>query len=252
MFAALSPAEDLHIFRVCADPDRLPFSDRAEAGFENQLSSLIAKEMGARLEYTWWSERKSFLRDSLNAGRCDAVMGVPATLDTVGVSKPYYRSSYVVVTRRDRNLAIRSLFDPVLDQCRIGIHITGGDYAPPAQLLARRGLASNIVAFSLFGPEGEKNPQAKLIDAVKQGSIDVAIIWGPFAGYFADGTSLDITPVAPSSFLGLPFTYEISVGVRKDDISLRDQIDRILDRKRAEIQSLLNRYHIPLAGKEGT
>lgn len=239
-----SQAADLRTLRVCADPNNLPFSNRAEQGIENKLGSMLAQEMGAGLEYTWWSERKSFLQNSLNAGQCDVVLGVPAGIDTVLTSKPYYTSSYVIVTRRSKP-AIRSLLDPALETCKIGVHVTGDDYAPPAQLLARRGLASNIVSFSLFGADGEPNPPSKLIDAVREGAVDVAVVWGPFAGYFGSG-DLQITPVAPTSFLGIPFIYGISTAVRKQDTHLRDEIDRILDRRQSDIRELLHEYHFPV------
>lgn len=239
------------VLRVCADPNNLPFSNQAERGFENRLASLVAAELGEHLEYTWWAERKSFLRNSLQAGKCDAVMGVPAGLDSVAMTRPYYRSTYVIVTRADSRLHITSLLDEALEKCRIGIHVVGDDYAPPAQVLARRGLAANIVGYSLFGADGVANPPAKLIDAVRNGDVDVAIVWGPFAGFFARNSEspLDITPVSPSSYLETPFTYEIAIAVRKEDAALRDRIDAVLTRKREVVRSLLDQYGVPVMGE---
>jgi quinoprotein dehydrogenase-associated probable ABC transporter substrate-binding protein len=238
--------------RVCADPNNLPFSNEAQQGFENRLAEIIAAGLGATLKYTWWAERASFLRNSLDSNRCDAVMGIPATMETLNVTAPYYRSTYVIVTRHDRRLHIESLLDPALDDCRIGVHVTGNDYAPPAAILARRGLSANIVAFSLFGSDGEQNPPSKLIDAVRSGDVDVAIVWGPFAGYFArrGDPALDIYPVSPTSYLGTPFTYEISIAVRKGDSGLRDEINQVLQRHRESIRSLLNEYGVPLVDEE--
>ena len=246
-------AAEPRILRVCADPNNLPFSSQSQPGLENRLVALVAAELGATVEYTWWSERKSFLRNSLNAGRCDAVMGVPSTLDTVAVTKPYYRSTYVTVARADRHLNLHSLLDDALDNCRIGIHVTGDDYAPPAQILARRGLSANITGYPLFGPDNEANPPFKLLDAVQNGEIDVAIVWGPFGGYFAQHSqhALEIHPVSPASYFGTPFTYDISVGVRKDDTALRDEIDRALERKRDQVKLLLEEFGIPLVSEVG-
>ncbi len=245
-------ATDGRILRVCADPNNLPFSNQAEEGFENRLAHIVADGLGARLEYTWWPERRSFLKNSLNQGRCDAVMGVPSSIDQATTTAPYYRSTYVTVVRRDRALKIASLLDPALDNCRIGIHITGNDYAPPAQVLARRGLSAHIVGFSLSGVDGEKNSPLRLVDAVRSGAVDVAIVWGPFAGYFASRGQqpLDIQPVLPSSFQGVPFSYDISIGVRKGDTPLRDEINKVLERQRAAIRSLLQEYGIPLVDGE--
>lgn len=156
--ACCADSTNARTLRVCADPNNLPFSNEAQQGFENRLAEIIAAGLGATLKYTWWAERASFLRNSLNSNRCDAVMGVPATMDTLNVTAPYYRSTYVVVTRHDRRLHIQTLLDPALDDCRIGVHVTGNDYAPPAAVLARRGLSANIVGFSLFGSDGEQNP----------------------------------------------------------------------------------------------
>lgn len=239
-------------FRVCADPNNLPYSNRSEQGFENRLASMIAANLGERLEYTWWAERKSFLKNSLLADRCDAVMGVPSNLSSVAVTQPYYRSTYVIVTRRDRNLEVHSLLDDRLAKLRIGVHVVGDDYAPPAQLLARQGLAANLEGFSLFGVDGEPNPPARLIEAVKNGTIDVAIAWGPLAGYFSRDArpALDILPVEPPAYMGVPFSYSISVAVRKDDTNLRDRIDAVLQENRTAVHQLLTDYAVPLADGE--
>ena len=212
------------VLRVCADPNNLPFSNELQQGFENKLADLLAASTNARLEYTWWSQRKSFAKKSLDQGACEVVLGVPTSLPDVLTTKPYYRSTYVFVTRHDRNLQISSLIDPRLSHLRIGIHVVGDDYAPPAFALAHRGITQNVVGFSLFGEYGQPNPPRKLIDAVETGAGDVAIVWGPFAGYFTKGAPvpLDIAPVTPSTFLGVPFTYEISAAVRSGNEVLND------------------------------
>src|SRR5579884_164005 len=194
------------VLRVCADPNNLPFSNQQGQGFENKLAELVAANMNAKLEYTWWSERKSFAKKSLDSGACDVVMGVAAGMEDILTTRPYYRSTYVFVTRRDRKLQIASLADPRLADLRIGIHVVGDDFAPPAFALARRGISKNIAGYSLFGPYDEPNPASKLVDAVENGDVDVAIIWGPFAGYFAQNAMvpLDIKPVSPPLFLGVP------------------------------------------------
>src|SRR4051812_30877951 len=139
--------------RVCADPNNLPFSNQAREGFENALASLLAKDRGARLEYTWWAQRRGFLRSTLNAGACDVVMGVPPGLDGVRTTAPYYRSTYVFTTRRDRQLHLASLDDPRLRRLRIGVQMIGDDFAnsPPAHALSARGLVANVVGYSVYG-----------------------------------------------------------------------------------------------------
>ena len=120
-------------------------------------------------------------------------------MDDALLTRPYYRSTYVIVTRADRGLKIESLYDPGLKDLRIGLHIVEDDYAPPGHLLAAQGLSSQIVGYSLYGAYGETNPPARLIDAVAKNEVDLAIVWGPFAGYFAKKTPihLAIRPVSP-------------------------------------------------------
>lgn len=242
MLAANQP-----VLRVCADPNNLPFSNQQGEGFENKLAELFATQLGAKLEYTWWTERKSFLKNSLEAGRCDLVIGLPASLTSVATTKPYYQSTYVFVSRHDRNLHVTSLSDPRFSGWRVGVHVVGDDYAPPAAALARRGITGNIVGFSLFGLHGAISPARKLIDAVTAGQIDVAMVWGPFAGYFAkqEKAALDIVPVSPKTFLAIPFTYQIAAGVRKGDQILLARVDEAITINSAEIRRILDQYGVP-------
>jgi mxaJ protein len=235
------------ILRVCADPNNLPFSNEQKQGFENKLAELVARSMGSRLEYTWWSQRKNFAKRSLQEGACDVVMGIPSGLQGVLTSEPYYRSTYVFVSRRDRNLQIESLTDPRLSALRIGIHVVGDDFAPPAYALAHRGITERIVGFSLLGSFGETNPPRKLIDAVANNEVDLAIAWGPFAGYFSqeEKAALAITPVQPPVFLGVPFTYSIAAGMRPGNEGLKTELDRILQAKSAAVQQILRSYDVP-------
>lgn len=235
------------VLRVCADPNNLPFSNQQEQGFENEVAELLAAQLDMRLEYTWWAERKSFLKNSLESGRCDVVIGVPSSLTHVMATKPYYRSTYVFVSRHDRNLQIASLNDPRFAHWRIGVHVVGDDYAPPAAALARSGVNANIVGFSLFGKFGDQNPPRKIVSAVANRDIDVAIVWGPFAGYFGkqESVALDIVPVSPATFLGIPFTYDISAAVRNGNDNLREQLDNALQSDTAAIQQILAEYGVP-------
>jgi len=233
--------------RVCADPNNLPFSNQAGEGLENKLAQLLAAGLKAELKYTWWVQRRSFLKNSLAAGLCDVVLGVPSTLDSVLATQPYYSSTYVFLERIDRHLNISSLNDPRLEQLRIGIHLVGNDYAPPAHLLARRGLSNRLVGYSLYGEFGVSNPPSRLIGAVVRGDIDVALLWGPFAGYFSklQSVPLKITPVSPASFMSIPFRYEISVAVRKGDTELHDELEHVLTQACKTISALVAKYGIP-------
>lgn len=237
--------------RVCADPNNMPFSNRAEQGFENQLANLIAKDLGMTVQYYWFPQRSSFFKKTLNAGHCDIVMGLPEGMDDAATSVPYYRSSYVFVSRRDRRLNIKSMDDPRLHHLRIGVHTTGdGDGSlPPVNALISRGIVRNLVDFNIYGRLDEKNPPADLIRAVENNKVDIAIAWGPMAGYFAKHSSvpLQVTPVdVVSPDPTIPFTFAISMGVRRGDSQLLQRLNSEIQQHRPRIHRLLESYGVPL------
>ena len=241
------------VLRVCADSENLPFSNRRDEGFENRIAERLAQDIGARVEFVWWDGHKGLVKNTLNEGRCDVLMGVPATLESVAATAPYYRSTYVFVTRKGAPPII-SFDDPRLREMRIGVHMTAGDYAPPAAALGRRGLAANVRGYRLFGMPGQADAPARLIRAVATGDVDAAIVWGPLAGYFAkhEQTPLEITPVSPQSDAGVPFAYDISIGVRKENHSLRAALDSALHRNCAAVQAILREYGVPQWNGGGT
>jgi mxaJ protein len=251
--AAAGPAPTL---RVCADPNNLPFSDARGAGFENRIAVALADELHARLEYTWAPEWRGFIRKTLGAGRCDVIMGLPVESDRVLTTHPYYTSTYVFLSRRDRGIKIHSFDDPALRTLRVGIHFIGDDYAnpPPAHALGRRGIVRNVVGYSLYGDRSRPNPPAELVHAVARGDVDVAIVWGPFAGYFGarEKVPMTIAPVTPSiDPPALRFTFAIAVGVGRNDSALRARLDTALTRRRPEIERILRQYRIPLVSASG-
>lgn len=241
------------LMRVCADPNNMPFSNERGDGFENKLASLVAKDLGLSLHYTWWPQRRGFVRNTLKIENCDVVMGIAAASGLVITTRPYYRSTYMFVTRRDRKLQIKSFDDPVLRHLKIGIHLMGGDDAnpPPADALARRGLAANVVGFPIYGSYDDPDPPARLLDAVESGAIDVAVAWGPLAGYYAQHAHvpLVLVPVQPRIELPyLPEEFDIAMGVRHGDSTWRDQLQGAIDRHRADIRHLLATYGVPTEG----
>ena len=239
------------VLRVCADPNNLPFSSIKERGFENLLAELIARELDADLEYTWWAQRRGFIRNTLRARLCDLVPGVPSSFELVLATRPYYRSTYVFLYRKDAAFRVRSLDDPLLKRLRIGVHLIGDDYAnaPPAHALGARGIVSNVVGFSIYGNYAAPNPPAQIVKAVADGDIDVAIVWGPFAGYFAprQAVPLAYVPVSPQIDVPfLPMVYDISMGVRRDDPSLRVDVEGVLIRRRTEVDAILRKFGVPI------
>ncbi|HEV7823004.1 MAG TPA: substrate-binding domain-containing protein [Burkholderiales bacterium] len=240
--------------RVCADPNNLPFSNARGDGFENALAQLIARDLKRTVQYTWWPQRRGFIRNTLRANKCDVVMGIPSNYKLARPTLPYYRSTYAFVTRLDGSAPIESLDDPRLHRLRIGIHVIGDDYnnVPPAQMLAARGIVENLRGYSIYGDYSKPNPPRELIDAVASNDVDVAIAWGPIAGYFAQKqpVALLVTPMTSASTgLAVPMAFDISMGVRPEDDALRRDLDAVLLRRRHEIQKLLVRYRIPVIAR---
>jgi mxaJ protein len=237
--------------RVCADPNNMPFSNRAEQGFENAIASLVARDFGRPLAYHWAPQRRGFIRNTLNARRCDLVIGVPARYAPVATTRPYYRSAYAFVTRRDRHVRIASFDDARLRKMTIGVQVTGDDYAnpPAAQALAVRDLAQNVRGYTVYGDYSQPDPQRALVDAVASRTVDVAVVWGPLAGYYArqQKTPLDVVPVSVDrEGPGVVFAFDITMGVRKDDTALLRAVDEVIARRRAEITRILREYGVPL------
>lgn len=238
------------VLRVCADPNNLPFSNQRLEGFENKIAELLAQDLGERVEYTWWAQRRGFFRNTLKAGMCDVVIGVPSGFEMALTTKPYYRSTYVFLSRKDRHVDVKSFDDPVLKKLRIGVQIIGDDQsnAPPAHALTRRNIVDNVKGFTLYGDYSQPDPPARIVDAVEKGDIDLAIVWGPLAGFFAKESRvpMEVVPVSPQIDQPfLPFVFDISMGVRRGDQELRDELDQFLEKRRPEIEQILKDYRVP-------
>jgi len=253
LISAYRPARDATEggeLRVCADPNNLPFSNDKQQGFENHIADLVARDMGAKLTYVWWAQRRGFVRNTISQNQCDLLIGVPASFERTRPTIPYYRSTYVFVTRRDRHLNIASFDDPQLRRLRVGVQLIGDDgvNTPPAHALANRGIIQNVKGYSVYGDYRLPNPPARIIDAVANGDIDVAVAWGPLAGYFAQRAPvpLDVRPVSPQIDLPfLPFVYDISMGVRRGNDALRERLNTIIANHRADIDRILAQYGVP-------
>jgi mxaJ protein len=244
--AAPAAAADL---KVCADPNNLPFSDANGGGFENKIAAILAREMAANLSFDWWAQRRGFLRNTLRAGRCDLVLGLAAGEGPYRITPPYYRSGYVFVTRSDGS-AVASLDDAVLRTMRIGVQLIGDDGAntPPAEALARRGLASRLRGYPVYGNYAREVPSAPVVEAVEAGDVDVAVVWGPVAGYLARHATvpLTLTPVTPAvDGPMLPMRFDVVMGVRKDDHATLAAVTAALRARGAEIDKVLADYGVP-------
>jgi len=237
------------VIRVCADPDNMPLSNQKGEGFEQKIAELIAKEWHAKIEYAWWPVRRGFFARALNGRYCDIAIQAPADFDMAGVTKPYFRSGYVFVTRKDSGLDIKSLADPRLKKLKIGVNILNSDAenTPPAMALSQYGVVGNLTGYPTFYTDSIRPED--IVTAVARKEIDVAIAWGPIAGYFADKSPvpLNLQPLAErDSLTDFPFRFSMGLGVRRRDRGLRDSLQTVLDRRGPEIQTILKQYKIPL------
>jgi quinoprotein dehydrogenase-associated probable ABC transporter substrate-binding protein len=243
---------DPAMLRVCADPNNLPYSNQRQEGFENAIARLVALDLHRQLHYVWQPQRRGFIRTTLKAGACDLVMSVPAGVEVAATTIPYYRSSYVFITRTGLAGRVRTLDDPRLHRMRIGVQIVGDDYdnPPPVQALAARHLSANVRGYTVYGNYATDAPQRRIVDAVAEGEVDVAIAWGPLAGYFAGRlpVPLEIRPVPPVHDVATPFGFDMAMAVRHDDHALLQALNATIARRRSEVRQILERFGVPLGG----
>jgi mxaJ protein len=238
------------LLRICADPDNLPSSNDKGEGFEQKIADLIAKEWNTKLEYVWYPTRRGYFR-ILNGMYCDVAMEAPAGLDMAGGTKPYFRSAYVFVTRKGSGLEdITSLADPRLKKLKIGVNLytSDGENSPPAMALSRYGVVGNLKGYSTFFSSGGVRPD-DIIKAVASKEVDLAIVWGPTAGYYAKQSPVPLVlqPLpAKDSLSDTPFRYSIGMAVRRRDKELRDSLQTVLDKKAPQVDSILKAYGIPV------
>jgi quinoprotein dehydrogenase-associated probable ABC transporter substrate-binding protein len=243
--------------KVCADPNNLPFSNRAEEGFENALARIWARELGVELEYTWFPHRRGFERNTLNAEdaerggfKCDVIVGVPSGYDLALTTRPYYRSTYALVYVEGGELDVASAADlPELPpDTRAGLRIGVFTPGPAAEWLARRGLYDQMVPYSSLDGDPDVYPGKIIENELLAGELDAAILWGPIAGYFAARAAPTKVAVLPlRSEPGIQFEFAMAAGVRFGEReTTAAQLEELMTRTAAETTALFAAYHVPL------
>lgn len=250
--AAPPPEPPRTALRVCADPDNLPYSHSDGSGFENRIAQLVAQDFGLPLEYAWLPDRRGFVRKTMGAGLCDLIVGVPAEFERTLNTKPYYRSSYVLVEPAAHGAPPADFTDPRLRRWRIGVQLVGDDLAttPPGHALARAGALDNVVGYPI---PGEQPAAARIVQALARGELDAAFVWGPQAGYYARqaGVPLRLRYLPPPATLRQqPFAFAIAMGVRRGDRALRDRLDDFIARRQPELDRILADYGVPRLPEE--
>jgi mxaJ protein len=235
--------------RVCADPDDLPFSNAARAGFDDKIAEDLGRDLERPVVFVWARARRGFLREQFNRNACDVIMGVPAGMKNVRSTIPYYRSSYVFVTRRSEHLPLTRLDDPAIGRQRIGLQILEENLSPPSLPLIRSGHAAQFVGFDSFGTRG-----GDIVRAVADKRVGFSVVWGPLAGYYAARQNIPLTlsPVKPAvDSSGIPFSFAITIAVHRNDARLADDLNGAIRRNRDKISALLMAYHVPLIAENG-
>ena len=230
-------------FKVCADPNNLPFSNQKMEGFENKIAEVLAEDLGKDLSYQFWFDRFGFIRNTLKAQRCDVLIGTGTAVDMVKTSKPYYRSGHVWIYRKDSGYNIKDWDSPDLRKGIIGIV----DKSPVAQSLNANDLMANAKPYRLMR-DLTKSP-GQLVDHLVEKKIDVAIMWGPIGGYYAKNASVPMEVVLIPEFEGEKLSgktyWNISAAVRHGEGDRLKMIEGALERQKDKILKILDDYGIP-------
>nr|WP_255429295.1 quinoprotein dehydrogenase-associated putative ABC transporter substrate-binding protein [Ramlibacter albus] len=236
--------------RVCADPDNLPLSHEDGSGFENRIAQLIASDWGVPLQYAWMPDRRGFVRRTMGADLCDVIIGVPVGFERAATTRPYYRSSYVLVHRAGLQ-SPASFDDARLKQWRFGVQLIGNDLAasPPGYALARHGATANVRGFPV---PGEEPAAARMVHALERGELDALLVWGPQAGWYVKNAKLPLRVAQLAAPPDLPrelaFQYDIAMGTRRADKALRAALDDFIARRQPDIDRILAEYAVPRVG----
>ena len=256
-------AEQRDAFRVCADPNNLPFSNQGREGFENRLAELLAEDLGLPVAYTWFPQRMGFIRNTLRAKdpdrdgyRCDVVMGVPDGYELAITTQPYYRSTYALVYVKGQGLDDIQTgtdlinLDPARKQkLRVGVF----ERTPAAQWLAKHGDFDETKAYVTMSGDPAVYPGELVEKELVGDKIDAAILWGPIAGYFAkQAKDVEMRVIPLRSEPGIRFDFAISAAVRFGDGDWKKEIQGALDRKADAIKALLKEYSVPLVSEDGS
>jgi quinoprotein dehydrogenase-associated probable ABC transporter substrate-binding protein len=236
------------VFRVCADPHNMPFSNEKEEGFEQALAKLLAPKLGRKsVSYTYFPQATGFVRMTLSSRRCDIIMGYPQGDELVQNTNPYYRSSYVLVFKPGSDLdGIENIEDPRLKSKKIGV-VAG---TPPATSMARAGLMGRVKPYPLMVDTRISNPAETMIKDVASGAIDVAAVWGPVGGYYAGRMQPKLTVAPLTKEKVSRMTYRITMGVRPSDQEWKRQLNRVISDNQVEINHLLQSFGVPLLDEQ--
>jgi mxaJ protein len=236
------------VLRVCADPANMPFSNRRREGFENRIADIVAAELGIPVRYYWSPQGPGFVRNTLQTGLCDLIMGYASGADAVQHTNPYYRSVYVLVVKKGSDLdGVETLADPRLKHRRIGVTAA----TPPVDHLMARGLMAEAQTYALLVDRRHESPGEVMIADVVNGTIDAAILWGPIGGYYAKRATaaLSVMPLVKEEGPP-PLSFRITLGIRPGEQDWKHRLNEVLRKRRNDIVEVLSDYGVPLVDGE--
>jgi len=233
--------------RVCADPNNLPFSNKAGEGFENKIAELIGQDLAVPVSYVWFPQVVGFVRNTLRAHQCDLVMGAVSGDAVMDNTNPYYHSGYVLVSRGDSGIQAHSVADPALADKRIGLVAA----TPPTDLLLKHGLMPHVTSYALAVDTRFDSPPRAMLQDIVDGKLDLGLLWGPIAGYYIKHDGLPLKAVLLDSEEGSTrLDFHIAMGVRANEPEWRRRINQAIEHHQAEITRLLVDYGVPLLDEQ--
>lgn len=242
--AQVSDLVDRSTLRVCADPANMPFTNEKGEGFENKIADLLSAKLNLPLDYTWFPQATGFYRRTLGEKRCDVVMGYVAGGDPVLNTNPYYRSAFVLISKKGGDLdGVDTLEDVRLKGRRIGV-VAG---TPPGDLMARNGLMAMARPYALTVDRRYDSPAEQMIGDIASGEIDAGILWGPIGGYYARRSEapLDVMPLVKEK--GDPqLVYRITLAIRPGELNWKHQLNGFISANQQDINRILIEYGVPL------
>src|SRR6516162_10663647 len=246
--AQTADISDRNALKVCADPNNLPFSNQKGEGFENKIAELMGAALGVKVEYTWFPQIIGFARNTLQAHRCDLVIGTVAGDDVMQTTNPYYFTTYVMIYRSDKGLTLTGLDDPRLASLRLGVVSA----TPPSDLLVRHDLMAHAKPYQLTVDTRVESPPHQMVEDLMNGRIDVGLLWGPIAGYYRAHDKLPLTLVPlqdePSA---ARMKYHIAMGVRPNEPEWRRRVNAVIVKRQPQITAILRDYGVPLLDEQG-
>ena len=246
----LADAVNRKVLRVCATPSNLPYSNEKGEGFENKIAQVFAEDLKRPVEYTWFPQGMGFVRKTLTEKRCDLVMGTVQADEFTLNTNHYYRTTYALVTKPGSGLEdVTSILDPKLKGKKVGIQAS----SPAADYVAKAGLMPNAKSYLFIVDTRYENPMQDMVNDVRSGEIDIGVLWGPHAGFYAKqgGEPLHVAPVLEQKQPGLPrLEYRITMGVRANETAWKHEINNLIAKHQGDIDKILLEYGVPIIDED--